>query len=216
MKTKLLLLVISLHVVLLPIAAVGQKLLSPPAAQADEPVARVRIIAFDSTGNLLGPPNVTTFEGEDRRNIAINFHAGVAEGVPFGLYRVEARLPAYYAATRYARVYQRDVTVVVGLESGAYEASPIPLRLEGRVIGLPAAAAGNGFVRLIGVFSDITIESGIRSEGTFEISGMPVGRYVLLVVAEKAILASKVVTIPYAGPRLQIEIRRDHAVGTPP
>jgi hypothetical protein len=194
MKTTLLLLVISLHVIL-PTAAVGQKLLSHLTAQANEPVARVRVIAFDSTGNLLGPPNVTTFEAEDRRNIAINFHRGVAEGVPFGVYRVEARLPAFYAARRYARVYQPDVTVVLGLESGAYEASPIPLSLEGRVIGLPAAAAGNGFVRLIGVFSDITIESGIRSEGTFEMSGMPVGTYILLVVSEKGILGSRVVKV---------------------
>jgi hypothetical protein len=168
----------------------------------------VEVVAFGSNGKFLGAPNVTLFESEDRRDIARRFQRGIAENVPFGVYRIRAFLPGFYSCVRYAAVYQRRTTVVLGLEPG-YEASPGPLRLSGRVVGQRPSAANRSFVKLTGVFSSLSVESAIGPDGRFELSGMEFGTYLLLVVGEDGVLASRLVRLPGDGPTVQVEIGRD-------
>lgn len=170
-----------------------------------QPVATVEVLAFDTRGKFLGAPTVATFEAYDRTNFAAKFHAGTAEGIPFGEYRIEAHLPAYSSETRYVRVYERCTTVIVGLTVG-YERPTVPLRVDGHVVGKPPKGA---FVRLVGVFSNLSVESPIRIDGGFALVGLTWGKYLLLVVGQEGLLATQALTIPYAGPPIEIEIKAD-------
>jgi hypothetical protein len=97
-------------------------------------------------------------------------------------------------------VFQRNVTVVVGLPVG-FELPAVPVRplLRGRVRG-PLPAAGRAFVRLVGVYSNRSMESGIADDGSFEVSVPEDGKYLLLVISDQGVLASRVILAPCQGP----------------
>jgi hypothetical protein len=144
------------------------------------------------------------FESQDHKDLAPEFQEGVARDIPFGIYKIEARLPGYFSEARYVRVYQHRVTIVVGLNMG----SPLPIippRLRGRVVGLSLANHQGAFAKLIGVFSKTSLESQINSSGEFEMAGVTDGLYLLLVASEKGVLASRAIKIPYTG-SLEIKI----------
>jgi len=180
----------------LPLAGQGQR--SP-----QQPAAAVEVQAFDTRGRFLGAPIVDTFEAYDGRSFAARFRDGVAADIPFGTYRVEARLAGYSPETRYVRVYQQRVIVVVGLTFG-YERPAAPMGLHGRVVGpLPPQKT---FVKLCGVFSNLSMESEIGPDGGFDLVGLTWGDYLLLVVGEGGVMASRALTIPYTGSPLEIRI----------
>jgi hypothetical protein len=195
--------------ILLPILLQSQAATQHGPKPTDvDSVARVEIIAFESKGRFLGPPNVSIFESADHENLASRFRDGVATGIPYGVYRIEARLPAYFSDVRYLRVYQAKVTVVLGLRFGE-ELPQVPPSLGGRITGL-SAPLGRIFVKLIGVYENVAVESEISSDGSFELGGLSPGRFLLLVVGEKGVVASRALTIPYTGPPLEIEVKDDH------
>jgi len=168
--------------------------------------ARVEIVAFEEGGRFLGAPDVRAFESEDHRNLASKFHSGVAEDIPFGAYRLEARLVAHTSDVGYVPVYGPRVTVVVGLAVG-YELPLYPMVLQGRVIG--PAPPHRSFVKLTGIYNSRSMESAIGPDGGFSFAGVSHGSFVLLVIGEGGILAGRTVTIPYTGPPLTIEMGRD-------
>jgi hypothetical protein len=161
-------------------------------------LAKVEIIAYDTRGIRLGAPNVMTFESEHHENIASQFHMGTADNIPFGIYRIEAWLPAYSSEVRYVRVYQRRVTIVLGLNIGN-ELPVVAPTFSGRVVGLNSGKNNNVFAKLFGVFSNVSLESTINSDGEFEVAGVTDGQYILLIVNEKGVLASRVISMPYTG-----------------
>jgi hypothetical protein len=173
--------------------------------QQKDSVAAVTVLAFNSwRGNRLDPPIIRQFKSEENgKDFTKLFHQNAAEGIPFGEYRVEVYLPDYTSALRVVNVYQRNVTIVVGLVI-VPEISPISLH--GRVVGLQASATTGTFVKLSGVYSDASTESAIDSKGEFDMSVLLPGKYVLTVVNVEGIVASRVLTIPYDGPALQIEV----------
>ena len=61
---------------------------------------------------------MSVFESKEHGNLATKFRDGVATGIPFGIYRVEGRLPWYFSDARYVRVFQSVVTIVLGLRFG--------------------------------------------------------------------------------------------------
>jgi hypothetical protein len=172
--------------------------------------ARVKVIAFDTEGRYLGPPLVRAFESDDRVNLASKFRRGAATNIPFGVYRIEGFLTGYTSETRFVRIYQPQTVVVLGLTVG-YELPEVPPILEGSIVGrLPADK--KVFARLVGLYSNVAMESMISSDGTFAFGGLTDGRYLLLVIGEHGILASRNIRIPYTGAALQIELDRDSAV----
>jgi hypothetical protein len=201
-----------MHIDLLSVGCLTALLPGLLAAQqpSDHPSAKVDVIAFDTNGSLLGPPTVKVFESADgRSNLASMFHVGSADHVPYGNYRLEAYLPAYWSEVRYIRIYQPHVTVIVGLTFGL-ELPQAPRMLKGRILGqIPP----KGFVKLIGTYSNISMESAIDADGNFSLGGLSDGKFLLLVVGEKGILASRTVDIPYVGPALEVEVGRDKAGG---
>jgi hypothetical protein len=199
---------------LLPLCFVGQNQPNSRVSRDRAASAEVEVVAYDTYGHFLGTPTVKLFESEDHKNIATKFQRGTAEGVPLGVYRVEAYRPGFYSQARYVRVYQPRVTIILGLEPG-HEASPTPLRLHGRVIGEPMPSTKRIFIKLSGIFSDVSLESVIGPDGGFDLAGMPWGAYRVLVVSEDGILGSRIITVPYDGPPLQIEVGHDRAVPAP-
>ncbi len=169
------------------------------------PSAKVSLIAFDTRGNPLGPPIVRTFESYEHKNYASKFHLGVAEGIPFGVYRVEAYRTAYSSEERYARVYEREVTVVLGLTVG-YELPSVPLTLHGKVVGLSPARRARSFVKLSGIYSNLSMESAIRPDGGFDLGGLTWGSFLLLVIDDQGVLATRSLSVPYSGPPLEIRV----------
>jgi hypothetical protein len=170
--------------------------------------------AYEANGRYLGAPEVTAFiDTGNQQNLAAKFHDGAATGIPYGVYRIEGRQPWHYTAERYVRIYQPSAAVTLGLRFAA-ELPETPPTLPGRIIGL-AAPAGRGFVKLVGIYEDVSVESAIDSGGNFTLGGLSPGAFLLLVVGEKGILASRSLTIPYSGPPIEIEIGRDHAIANP-
>jgi hypothetical protein len=156
--------------------------------------ATVEIRAFEANGRPLAAPNVDTFISlENNKDYAKSFHDGSAAEVPFGDYRIEVGLPFYYSERQFVGVYQKSVTIVVGLEFG-HEAFGAPHTLRGRVVGLQPADTKTSFVKLVGIYSSASLESGISPEGSFEMSGMSDQKYLLLVIDERGILASKTIS----------------------
>jgi len=175
--------------------------------------ATVSVIAFDTNGRFLGSPEVKLFESDDgHKNFASRFHGGVAEGIPYGDYRIEARMTAYSSDSKSVRIYQQHVAVILGL-AVSHELPQIPPNLPGRITGhLPTS---KGFVRLIGVFANISIDSSIDSEGRFNLAGLSDGKYLLMVIGEGGILTSQPLTVPYTGPPLEIDVGRELTVPVP-
>jgi len=172
--------------------------------------AKVEIVAFDAHGRFLGAPNVTDFESDNHKNLASKFRSGAADDIPFGVYRIEGHLPAYSSEVRYVRIYQPHVTVILGLTIG-FELPEVPPILHGRIVG-PVVSPPKSFVKLIGIYSNVSMESLIDSDGNFSLGGLTEGRFLVLVVGEKGLLASRVISIPYSGPVLEIDIARDRVV----
>ena len=169
-----------------------------------DPVARVEVLAFEASGRFLGSPNVTIFSSDHGHNLANEFHNGAASGIPYGLYRIEGGLPGYYSDAKFIRVYQPVVTVVVGLRF-AEELPMVPPSLRGRVAGT-SGSGGKIFVRLVGLYENVSIESTINNDGEFSLAGLSSGLFLLLVVGEKGILASQSLTVPYTGPPIVIKV----------
>jgi hypothetical protein len=180
--------------------------------RAQEHLATVEVVAFDTRGQFLGRPVVTLFESDDHKNLAAGFRAGVAEGIPYGEYRIQGHRTAYFSESRDVRVYQKHTTVILGLAVG-FEQSTVPLSLHGRVAGLQSDQQKRTFVKLAGVYSNASLESAVGPDGSFDLAGMIWGVYLLMVVGEKGILASRLIEIPYVGPPLLIETGRDAVAG---
>lgn len=171
----------------------------------ERPTAKVEVVAFEASGRFLGRPKVSTFEDVgDKRNLAVRFRDGVATEIPYSVYRIETRLPGYFPDIRYVQVYQPKVTVVVGLRFGQ-ELPQVPPRLGGRITGLNTPLEKT-YVKLIGVYENVSAESAISSDGSFTLAGLAPGKFLLLVVSESGVLASRELTIPYIGPPLDVRI----------
>jgi hypothetical protein len=191
------------HVGILALGLAAQEKAGQTRSESRDRLARVEVVAFETGGKPLGAPVISTFESYDHKNLASRFHSGVAEGIPYGIYRVEGRLPGYYSDYRYVAVYGSPVAVVLGLAFG-YEAPQVPMTLRGRVVG--ALASKRSFVKLVGVYGSLAMESAIGPGGTFSFDGVSHGSFLILVVGEAGIVASKTLTIPYTGPPLEVEV----------
>jgi hypothetical protein len=173
--------------ILLMLRLAGQDRASPRSTPTG---ARVEVVAYrEDDGRLLGAPQVQVFESADGENLASRFRGGVADGIPFGVYRIEARLPAYTADGGFVSIYQPRVTLVVGLAVG-YELPIAPAELKGHVIG---GVPKGSFVKLVGIYNSRVMESAIEPDGSFGFTGLTHGRFLMMVIAETGLLAERTV-----------------------
>ena len=176
------------------------------ARGADEYIASVEILAYLSNGpSFLGSPEVFSFiELSSQKNLTDKFQKGVAKDVPFGTYVLEAGFTGFGRAYRVVRVMKKQVTVIIGLEL-RQEGVAFPTYARGRVNG--ALPKGRNFIKIVGIISSITEESAIANDGSFELSKLPDGEYMVMVVNENGLIASRKVEMPVD--RLGIDLVRD-------
>jgi hypothetical protein len=208
-------LTVTLSIFLTVACLAAQRHPSRSVTEQKDSIATVTVVGFNAwRGNPLDPPIIREFKsGDSGRNLANLFRQNVAEGVPFGSYRIGAYLPGYTSVLRDVNIYQRNVTIVIGLVI-APDISPVGLH--GQVTGLQASAMKGTFVKLSGVYSDFSTESAINAKGEFGVSVLLDGKYLLTVVNEKGIIASREITIPDDGTTLNIEVGSTYLNATPP
>jgi hypothetical protein len=194
-----------LFVTLFPGCLLGQDAARLAAIlEGKELYSTVSVLAFDVYGHPLGPPGIKLFESvDDRRNLADKFRNGVARGIPYGEYRIEARLQGYRPDSKVIPVYGPHINTVLGL-TFSLELPLIPPDLPGQVVG--QTPRPNTFARLVGIYNNVAIDSLVDADGRFTLFGISDGKYLLLVVGESGVLASRPVTIPYTGPPLRIKL----------
>lgn len=180
--------------------------------------ATVELIAFSTRGVFLprAPLYVEVFQSEGEKNLASKFRNGVAEDIPFGTYRMKAQLSGFYPEERYVRVSQHRTAIVLGLEVGRIDFPGLPYSFTGRIVGQALAPGRESFVKLIGVYSSLSMESIVGPDGAFAFSGFSDGIYLLLVVNEGSLLGSRVLRlpddIPKDGSPLVVEVSTDQPV----
>ena len=172
------------------------------------PTATVNVVAYEAGGRYLGAPNIRIFmELDEQKDFAAEFHEGRAIQIPYGEYRVEAQQQGFFPDIKRVAVYQPFVTIVVGLRF-ASELPQIPPMLSGHIVGL-RGATDRFFVKLVGIYENVSAESAISSDGSFTVGGLTPGLFALMIVGEKEVLITRTVTIPYVGAPLEIEIKGD-------
>jgi hypothetical protein len=183
----------------------------PPSSRRVQPTATVEVLVFTTDGRYLDTPTVELFESFDHQNLEAKFHDGVAEGIPYGSYRVRGNVSGYYnTEERQVSIYGQRVTLVLGATS--LSMATRPEEFHGHVIG-PLPPGKKSYAKLTGIYSSGSIESAIGPDGDFEMVGMPRGLYLLLILSENRILASSLVSLPYPGGAIsQIRIGQDRAI----
>ena len=187
-------------------------------AQAGRKTATVhlRIVNFNDAADDLGTANVETFEGEygdiPSGNLAGRFHGNVAHGVPYDFYRLCARTTGFWTGCTEVPVYQPEVWVVLGLRFGSAGLAGLS-DLTGTVEN-----ARDGkipvWVRLLGVYSGMAVDTKVDSSGHFRMSGIPPGEWILVTMQKGRILDTRAITIsfPETGPvRIDLGGRSAHA-----
>jgi hypothetical protein len=170
----------------------------------------VELVTFEeATGRLLGPPEVRVFESDTGKNFASQFHSGVADNIPHGIYRLEAFVPGYSAELRYVLINQARATVILGMPVSPIESVPFPA-IRGHILG--SAPPKRSFIRLVGIYSGQVMESAIEPDGTFGFAAVRCCRYLLLLMGDGGTLASKDLTISDATLAGKIAVRLE----TPP
>jgi hypothetical protein len=90
-------------VMLVPFLSVAQRTVD--RGPTESYVARVQVLAFGSTGQLIGAPEVFGFvEISSKEDLTSTFKDGVAKNVPFGTYVLDAGLTGFSREARVVRV----------------------------------------------------------------------------------------------------------------
>ena len=177
-------------------SSVAAQMVSTSGNQEQEGTATVEVLGFASNGGFIQTsPSVEVFENYKRKNLAEKFKNGVAEGVPFGVYRMKGYVQGFLSEERTVWVFQRHTTIILGLTVGGID-FPITHNFRGRVFGKPLPTGKKSFVKLSGIFSGVSAESLIGADGGFEVGNVPDGNYLLLVVSDDSLIAIRQVHIP--------------------
>jgi hypothetical protein len=181
--------------------------------QSNDPTAIVHLKFVDLFGKDLrefGEGKVALFEATDSRNFARSFAHNTAKGIPFGVYRLRARLNCVYPArnskdkacyvfyhTDYiVNVFQREVWVVVQLDA-AIEDGPLRYQIAGTVTGVPDCSGI--WIRAQGLLSSMVADAPCGIDGKFEIGGLPFGTYLLTTRQGDRILDLRSIQVPPKG-----------------
>jgi hypothetical protein len=176
-------------------------------AETQRKTATVRLRIVTTPGDDLGVATVKTFEWEygDVRppNFADHFRQNTASDIPYGLYRLCARTTGFETGCAEVPVYQPEVWAVLPLRFGNGPS------LSGQVAGVvknAPSAESPVWLRLMGVYWDMTVDAKADSSGRFQMSGIPPGKWVLVTIQSNRILDTRPLEIPMAK-RLEIDLQ---------
>jgi hypothetical protein len=171
-----------------------------PQSQRKTATVYLRIVNFNN-GQDLGEAKVETFEREygevPSANFAPQFRRNAASHVPYDFYKLCARATGFWTACTELPVYQPKVWVVLGLRFGISGLTGLS-DLTGIVRN--KRSGQSLWVRLIGIYSGMSIDAAVDSSGQFRMSGIAPGQWVLVTLQDGRILKVLPVEMPAAAP----------------
>ena len=158
-----------------------------------EPLAAARLqLSGDGSG-----PKYTGVSGPDGR--------AYFENVPFGQWDLDVSLAGFNNHRERIRVYQPALTFHLGLVLGHPHVSQ-RTEIQGVVSPMKTKSKYEMWIRMVPLYSGEFLESAIDSAGRFKLLGMDVGSYVLLVIAEGKVLATRPIEVQQRKQDVFIEI----------
>jgi hypothetical protein len=116
--------------------------------------------------------------------------------LPFGMYQLRVRLAGFYDREEIVRIYQANLRLIVGLDLMTPHSFIAP-ELFGTV-NFKRKSDTVKYVRLVALYSSEFFENEVDPSGHFHISGMPSGKYALLILEGGKTVALKDVIL-YGG-----------------
>lgn len=171
-------------------------------AQATQDVAIVHLQIVDTfSGSDLGTATVESFTpGSDSRsgNLANKFVQNRASDIPFGVYRLRARATGFWSAEKDVYVFQPDTWVVLGLSFGTIDTQPPQFNVAGKVRNAHSFTS-EIHLRLIGVYSELSLDTKPDGSGKFRFAGVPQATYILVTIRANQVLDARRVQVPGIG-----------------
>ncbi len=190
--------------------------LCPALQQRQTETATIHVRIVDVRAHDVGEARIESFKQveffssrKNRKDYASRFHQNTASDIPYGIYHLRVSARGFWSAERDVRVFQSDVRVVVQLElgMGSDEGGFVSYPVSGRVKNL-LPSSEPVWVKLVGVYSGVNMETKVSSSGDFILNKVPQGGYVLITIRETKILDCRPVEVPMSAPVL-IELRTD-------
>ena len=165
--------------------------------------ATVSIEAWTAAEERLPAPRVTLTESGTRKAVG-NFRNGRAAGIPYGEYILEVAQPGFKIHEQRISVCQPEVFTRVMLQVANF---PDAASLKGV---LKPKACPDDWVKLVSIRGNNTpvVETKVRSDGSFELTGFDGGDYLLLLVRGLKVIYSEQLPI-YGMRNVEITIPAD-------
>jgi hypothetical protein len=175
-----------------------------PTEDAPE-LASVNISVSTTFGQPLSNPTVILREiGPTAEYKKSGDNGGIVrfDGISFGLYDLEVYVAGFNTRRERLGVYQAKLNLSVGLVVAPLDDSR-PSEITGAITqrkGNPAAL----WVRLVPLYSSDFLEDHVTPAGTFHLSHLYPGRFVLLVFDRKSLIITK--AVDYRGGKLTLNL----------
>ena len=155
--------------------------------------ANLRIVICDAFGYPLSGTRVTLTSIGPDGSFTSSGEEAKFNGVPYGLYDLEVRMPGFERRKEQIGIYQRDLAFRIGLRLLTTRAFQRP-ELSGSVKARTKASQAL-WVRLVALYSSDFVENRVDSSGKFEFDGMASGKYLLILFQEDKVLAIKPIDV---------------------
>jgi hypothetical protein len=177
--------------------------MGPLWAQGKQDAATVHIKIVDTfSGDDLGAATVESFALEfesNAKNLADKFQQNTASGIPFGVYRLRARATGFSSAIKNVYVSQAETQVVLGLRFGTIDFPYPTFNISGEV-RTAHSFTPDIHIRLIGLFSELSLDTNTEKSGKFTFAGVPQGMYILVTIQGKKVVDARPVQVPGSSP----------------
>lgn len=171
-------------------------------------MASIKTLVRDFFGKPIPDARVTiTSVGPRKKFTAVGGEARF-DKIPFGLYDLDVELPGFLPRKERIRVYQTSLLFYIGLELAPTHSYDRP-ELSGS-IKFGAKNRPDLWVRLQAIYGSDLVENAVDSSGKFELDGMALGRYILLLFQNETLLAIRPVEV--LGGKQVVEISVDSSV----
>lgn len=175
----------------------------------EQDFSSVKVVVSDTFGKPLTGATVTLISLGPAQKFTGTGGRADFDKIPFGQYDLEIRLMGFLTRKERVRVYQPNVVFNTGLELAATHVYDRPV-LRGSIKPSVEERA-DLWVRLVAIYSNDITENTVDNSGRFELDGMAVGKYLLLVLEKNKVLAAKPIDV--LGGRQFIEVILDSAAG---
>ena len=160
--------------------------------------------AFSVLGERLSNISVDLVEVGSKQSFRSHVNGSTVGMIPFGLYEARVWAPGFRTARREVRVNDRDVLVRVQL-AVSIECDALH-ELAGVV--RPSPADLNFWVKLVPLRGVGGSEVPVSRDGSFRLTGLDAGQYLLLVVDGKEVVHTATTTVPSAT-RIDVVLTRN-------